>query len=374
MMRTFGVEEELLFVDVESGAPIPVAPDVIAIAAAETPQRVTAVAEMHEEMLELVSRPHASLRALGADVRRARRSADDWAGRFGARAVALGTSPFAADPHPSPGPRYRAIVERYGATSLRCMTCGLHVHVSVASAEEGVAILDRIRTWLPVIRALAANSPFHGGADTGYASYRFLQWSQWPSSGPCEVYGSVEAYHEAIDALLRTGALLDEGMLYPDARLSRRFPTVEVRVADVPLLASSTVTIAGLIRGLVTAAAARAVRGEAAPAVSADAIRLASWTASLEGLDGWLVHPVRGAPAPAAEVVAALLDYAAPGLEEHGDLTAVTAGVRRIMREGNGAMIQRREAEASGLLGVVFGAAQLTRTSTSSTPRSAGAA
>lgn len=357
MRRTFGVEEELLFIDRESGIPVPVAPQVLAMAAQDGTPRDAAVAEMHEEMLELVSRPHASLRALAADVRRARRMADRWAGRFGARAVAVGTSPLPSSPHPSPGPRYRAIVERYGATSLRCMTCGLHVHVSVGSPEEGVEILDRIRVWLPVVRALAANSPFHNGVDTGYASYRFLQWSQWPSSGPSEVYGSVDAYHASIDALMRTGALLDEGMLYPDVRLSRRFPTIEVRVADVPLLASATVTIAGLIRGLVAAAAASAARGEPAPAVSADAVRLASWTASLEGLDGRLVHPIEGVPAPAAEVVGAVLAAAAPGLMEHGDLEIVSAGVQQILREGNGATIQRRAAETSGPIGAVFAAA-----------------
>ncbi|MDR5698964.1 carboxylate-amine ligase [Agromyces aerolatus] len=369
MRRTFGVEEELLFVDRQTGAPVPVAPEVLALAERDGVARDAAVAEMHEEMLELVSRPHASLRALGADVRRARRMADRWAGRVGARAVALGTSPFPSNPHPSPGPRYRAIVERYGATSLRCMTCGLHVHVSVGSPEEGVAILDRIRIWLPVIRALAANSPFHDGIDTGYASYRFLQWSQWPSSGPSEVFGSLDAYQVSIDALMRTGALLDEGMLYPDVRLSRLFPTIEVRVADVPLLASATVTIAGLIRGLVATAAASAARGEPAPALGADALRLASWTASLEGLDGQLVHPVRGEPAPAAEVVGALLAEAAPGLLEHGDLEVVTAGVQQILRDGNGAAIQRRAAEASGsLLGAVFAGAPRSRASSSTRP------
>ncbi|WP_308799361.1 carboxylate-amine ligase [Agromyces silvae] len=373
MRRTFGVEEELLFVDGQTGAPVPVAPEVLELAARDGVPPDAAVAEMHEEMLELVSRPHASLRALAAEVRRSRRSADRWAGRLGARAVALGTSPFPSSPHPSPGPRYRAIVERYGATSLRCMTCGLHVHVSVSSPDEGVAILDRIRVWLPVIRALAANSPFHNGIDTGYASYRFLQWSQWPSSGPNEVYGSLEAYHSAIDALLRTGALLDEGMLYPDVRLSSRFPTIEVRVADVPLLPSATVTIAGLIRGLVASAAASAARGDPAPPASADVLRLASWTASLEGLEGLLVHPLRGEPAPAAEVVGALLAEAAPGLLEHGDLDVVTTGVQQILRDGNGASIQRRAAEASGLLGAVLAGATPVRSSSPTRP-TAGAA
>ncbi len=349
-MRTFGVEEELLLVDAQTGVPVSTASEILISAARQAPEGFTVVAEMHEELLELVSRPHNSLEGLRADVVRARHFADESAARFGARAVPLATSPLATHPHPSPGRRFRRIVDRYGVTSLRCMTCGLHVHVKVESPEEGVAVLDHIRVWLPVIRALAANSPFHDGVDTGYASYRFVQWSQWPSSGPAEVYGCLAGYRAARRELLATGALLDAGMLYLDARLSERYPTVEVRVADVPLLAEDTVTFAGLIRGMVASAAKRVAQGEVAPSTSAAAIRLASWTASLEGTRGALVHPLSGEPAPAAEVVEALLTFARPGLDEHGDEEPVRSGVERILREGSGAAIQRRDATATGSL------------------------
>ncbi len=349
-MRTFGLEEELLLVDAQSGFPVPAASAILLETGRAPHPGFAVVAEMHEEMLEIVSRPHLSLARLRTAVLRARRFADDCAQRSGARAVALATSPLEGDPHPSPGRRFRQIVDRYGATSLRCMTCGLHVHVKVESPEEGVAVLDRIRVWLPVIRALAANSPFHDGVDTGYASYRFVQWSQWPSSGPAEVYGCLAGYRAARRELLATGALLDAGMLYLDARLSERYPTVEVRVADVPLLAEDTVTFAGLIRGMVASAAKRVVQGEVAPSTSAAAIRLASWTASLEGTRDGLVHPLSGERAPAAEVVEALLTFARPGLDEHGDEEPVRSGVERILREGSGAAIQRRDATATGSL------------------------
>jgi glutamate---cysteine ligase / carboxylate-amine ligase len=366
-MRTFGVEEEVLLVEAHTAAPIPLAREVLAEAARRAPSTFAVVAEMHEEMLELVSRPHASLGRLRAEVLTARRAADDWAARWDARVVPLGTSPLPARPHPTPGGRYNRIVERYGETALRCMTCGLHIHVSIESPDEGVAVLDRIRVWLPVLRALAANSPFHGGTDTGYASYRFVQWSQWPSSGPFEAYGDLDGYRSATRELLDTGALIDDGMLYADARLSNRFPTVEVRVADVPLLVDATATIAGLVRGMVASAATHARTSASAPHVSAAALRLASWTASLEGLGGVLVDPRTGHPAPAAEVVDALLSYAAPGLVEHGDLDAVAAGVDRLLRHGTGADIQRREAAASGSLArMVLAAAEQSR---SDTPR-----
>src|SRR5829696_1962441 len=105
MMRTLGVEEELLLVDARSAVPVPLAQEVIAAAAASSPA-FAVVSEMHQEMVELVSTPHSALTSLDGEVRAARRAADTWAEGLGARAVPMGTSPLAFEPHPSPGPRY----------------------------------------------------------------------------------------------------------------------------------------------------------------------------------------------------------------------------------------------------------------------------
>ncbi|MEJ3405577.1 glutamate--cysteine ligase [Rathayibacter sp. YIM 133350] len=352
--RSIGVEEELLLVDAETAAPVPVAPRVLRHSSPAS-AGFTVVAELHREMLELVSSPQRALADAFEGILAAREFADDAARRVGARAAPLATSPLPGTPHPSAGDRYRQMVDRYGALPRRCMTCGLHVHVSIESPAEGVQVLDRIRVWLPVLRALAANSPFHDGVDTGYASYRFSQWSAWPSSGPTDLYGDLAAYERSMSEVLATGALLDEHMWYPDARLSRHVPTVEIRVADVPLLPDATAAIAALCRGLVTVVARQARAGVAAPSTSSAALRLASWTASLEGLDGQLVHPQHGVPAPAAEVVAALLDVAADGLDLYGEEAAVRSGIARILREGNGASRQRARAASEGLPAMVLG-------------------
>ena len=109
----------------------------------------------------------------------------------------------------------------------------MHVHVAIDSDEQGVAVIDRIAPWLPVLVAIAANSPFHEGEDTGYASWRSESWGAWPSAGGTEQFGSLAGYREACRFLMESGAALDEGMLYFPARLSPDNPTVEVRVADV---------------------------------------------------------------------------------------------------------------------------------------------
>lgn len=101
-----------------------------------------------------------------------------------------------------------------------------------------MAVLDRIRPWLPP--ALSANSPFWQGQDSGYASYRSRVWGRRPSAAPVEPFGSAARYHALVRTMVATGALRDEGMIYSDARLSRTYPTVEIRIADVCLDASTT--------------------------------------------------------------------------------------------------------------------------------------
>jgi carboxylate-amine ligase len=244
-------------------------------------------------------------------------------------------------PHPTDDDRYRRMLQRYGSLPRRILSCGLHVHVAIADAEEGVAVLDRIRTWTPVLLALAANSPIHDGVDTGHASWRSVAWSQWPSSGPMECYGSAARYRAVTDTLLATGALLDRGMLYFDARLSHHHPTVEVRVADVPLDAGTTVALAGLVRALADTAVADWQDGRPAPEAAACSVRLANWCAAVGGLEDTLVDPTTWQPAPAREVVATLLAAVTPALVANGDDQLVEHGIADLFRLGTGAARQR---------------------------------
>lgn len=242
------------------------------------------------------------------------------------------------------------MAERYGLTAQEQLTCGCHVHVSVASDEEGVAVLDRVRCWLPVLLALSANSPFWQGQDSEYSSYRSRVWGRWPSAGPVEVHGSAEEYHARVRSLIGTGVLRDEGMVYFDARLSHRYPTVEVRIADVCLDPADTVLLATLVRGLVDTAAREWRAGEPPQDVSTSVLRAASWQAGRAGLEDWLVHPRTLRPEPAPAVLRALLDHVRDALEDSGDLEAAERALAAVERRGNGARIQREILARTGSL------------------------
>ncbi|PYY39604.1 carboxylate--amine ligase [Curtobacterium sp. MCPF17_046] len=354
-MRTIGVEEELLLVDGTTGAPVPIADLVLERARAERLPLDGAefAGEMQLEMLEVITRPHSTLATLGRQVLDNRALAMRLAGEHGALAAPLASSPLPTVPHLRSSDRYERMVQRFGAVPRHSLTCGLHVHVAVESDHEGVAVLDRIRTWLPILIALTANSPFHAGEDTGHASFRSVTWNQWPTAGPAERYESVAGYRGLTAAINGTEALLDPAMLYFDARLSRNHPTVEVRVTDVPLDPTMTVAVAGLVRALVDTAVDEWHAGKPPAATPACIIRLANWRAAIEGLDGHLVEPLTNRPLPAHEVVLMLLEHLRPALTANGDDQLVEHAVHQAFVSGNGATRQRAVHATSGDLGQV---------------------
>jgi glutamate---cysteine ligase / carboxylate-amine ligase len=153
--------------------------------------------------------------------------------------------------------------------------------------------------------------------------------------------------------MIGTGALLDEGMIYFDARLSRRYPTVEIRVADVCLRVEDAVLLASLARALVETAARAWRRGEPPHESRIELLNLAGWRASRSGLDGELVDPLTGRAAPAEVVLRGLLDHVGPALAACGDLATTTGLLEKLLERGNGADAQRRVHGRTGELAAV---------------------
>lgn len=351
-IRTFGVEEELLLVDPGTGEAVPMAAALLDLYVRPLDSGAGPVltAEFQQEMIEVVMPPHAGMEALLADIVAGRAIADRAAQDVGVRAAALATSPLPADPHPVQLRRFAAMTEEYGLTAREQLTCGCHIHVSVDSPEEGVAVLDRIRIWLPVLIALSANSPFWRGKDTGYASYRSQVWNRWPSAGPVEILGSPDAYYQLVHDMVSTGVVLDEGMIYFDARLSRHYPTVEIRIADVCLRPENTVLLAGIARGLVETAAREWRQGIEPVAVPSALLRLAGWKASRWGLRGELLDPVTRHPQRALAVVNALLHHIREALADMGDLQRVEQLTDHLLDAGTGAVRQMEVLHRTGRL------------------------
>ena len=250
-----------------------------------------------------------SLDEAGRELIRLRRLAAAAAAQLGCRLVACGVAPYRTPglAAMTPQPRYRELARRYGPVVAQAGTCACHVHVGVPSRDLGVQVLARLRPWLAALLAITANSPIAGGRDTGWASWRYVLQSRWPTAIPPAAWPDAAAYDAAVRRLIGQGAALDERSVYFLARLSPRYPTVEVRVADVCLDAGTAVLAAGLIRALVATALAEARRGAPVPAAPARQVAAALAAAARHGLAGARSRPghraarrCSGAPRPPA--------------------------------------------------------------------------
>lgn len=309
--------------------------------------------ELFLQQIETQTPPRVRLDDLARDLQRGRQAVCEAAEAAGAAAVAT-AAPVLIDTESevTNKPRYRRIREKYGEIARSSLACAMHVHVDVADPEEGVRVLDGIGPWLPVLIGIGANSPYAYGRDTGYASWRTQIWTRWPSHGTGEPFGDHQTYRAVAEHLIEWGAGLDDGMVYFDARLPVRYPTVEIRVADVATDLDDAVLVAGLARALVTVVAEGAA-GTATAGWRSDLLRAAGWRASRYGVADRLVEPATMALVPARAAIEALVALTRPALEQAGDLDLVVDLVERLLARGNGAIQQRRTFEATGSLEAV---------------------
>ncbi|MCR6483800.1 glutamate--cysteine ligase [Amycolatopsis sp. OK19-0408] len=340
---TFGIEEEFFVVD-RRGHLSQAGDDVVDAAEAAEDVQGELQHELNLSQAEAatgVCRTHAeALRQLGGlreDLARAARAR-------GYRLLPAGAPPMSEvdPPRITPNPRYQRMAEHFGATAWTSLTCGCHVHVAIPDKESGIRVLGRVRPWLPALLAVTANSAIVDGYDTGYASWRYHQWSRWPSAGPPPRFASLDEYESVVDGWLRAGAILDRAMVYWDVRLAEKQPTLEFRISDVAATPAEAVLLGVLARGLVATALAD---DRPPPELSNEVLRGWLWRASREGPTGCCPDPRTGDLRPAASVLGELVSLTAPALEAAGDLEFARDGLARLTAEGGGADRQRRAFE-----------------------------
>ncbi|OBA98613.1 carboxylate--amine ligase [Mycobacteriaceae bacterium 1482268.1] len=338
---TVGVEEEFLLVDPGSGEPVARNQ---AVARQAKRHGVELQLELTSCQLETTTDVAATTDELRAELARLRRIAAQAAEAAGTQLLAVGLPPTVPHTFPiSDNERYRRIGEQFGMIAHEQGICGCHVHVAVPDRDAAIQVSNRLRPWLPLLLAVTANSAIYRNTDTGYASWRSILWQRWPSAGPPPHFESADEYDAVVQMLQDSGAMLDAGMVYWDVRPSANFPTIEVRVADVPATVAESVLLAALIRGCVMTALDAEKRDEGLAPLSPYALRAAYWKSARDGLGGDAIDLTEShASMPAAELLGRLVEHIRPALEDVGDYDLVRAELSRIVSDGNGAMRQRR--------------------------------
>lgn len=337
---TLGVEEEFLLLSPESGRVVLASPEMLRRLVGEP----AVTAEFMRYQIETASRVCDGLGQVRSELGRLRGLLAAAAEQAGCLVVASGVVPFGERPGRvavTDLPRYQQLAERFPAVVANGGTCGCHVHVGVPTRALGVAVLSRIRPWLPQLLAVSTNSPVAWGRDTGWASWRYPLWSSWPTVRTPENWAGVEHYDAAVRDLVDSGAAIDLRSVHFHARLSPRYPTVEIRVADVCLVADQAVLLTGLVRALVATAVAEFLAGRPAPAARTRMITAALVIAARNGLGGLGIDVMTGDIVPQQCLFDRLLDHLRPGLVATGDADEVDRLLADVLAHGTGADRQR---------------------------------
>ncbi|MEV8533639.1 glutamate--cysteine ligase [Streptomyces sp. NPDC051211] len=357
-MMTVGVEEEFVLLDAATGLPVPLAEKVRAVAGLRCrPERGEGEvqSELLQVQLEIATPVCTSIEEVSRHLGRMRHLVAEAAGAFGCRPAACGTPPLKG-PGPVPvtrGTRYRAMTEQAPQLVAEQLINGMHIHVGVPDRARGVAVLNRVRVWLPTLVAMAANSPFWCGDDTGFASWRTVVFGRWPVSGPPPRFAGLEDYDRRLRALVDGEVMLDIGQAYWQARLSERYPTIEVRCMDVQLGVEEAAWFAGLVRALVGTALRESEAGLPVPDCAPELLQAANWHAARHGLTGALLAPGGSTLVSAEAAVGGLLSHVAPALVAAGDRKGVTRLAEELLRRGTAADRQRQAYAQGGMRGVV---------------------
>jgi carboxylate-amine ligase len=329
---TVGLEEELLLVDPETLQLAHVADEIVTRSALPT-DRLD-----HEAFLAEVegrSRPAESVANAVEQLKESRAEAVRAGGGAGGSAratiLAAGLHPDARlfDVELVRSERYERVEQQMQGLIKRTPECALHVHVGVPDTDAAVAAMNGIRERLPLLHGLGANSPFWFGTDSGLASSRAAVIRAYPGRGIPPVLRDWEKYLACLDAVRAGGGPTDHTMVWWDARPQPRLGTVELREVDVQTDLDSAAAIAALARAIMRRAVEQPVRDPAPE----QALHWSSFRAARDGLDAEIWFD--GSPRPLREVAEAVVDRVG------SDADPEIEGIRRIVRDGNGADRQR---------------------------------
>ena len=331
---TFGLEEEFLLLWPDGSAAC-VAPEVLG----RVPASVPTHAEFTRYQVEATTGICVDLVTAARELSVARRLLAEAAAESGARLVAGGAAPFGA-----PGvsaltddPRYRRLVDRMPFVAGDEGTCACHVHVGVADREVGVQVLNRIRSWLPTLLALSVNSPLWRGHYSGWSSYRFAVQRRWPTFAPPPLCRDAADHDRRLAECIDAGKALDVGSIYWWARLSPRYPTVEIRIADVGSSTADAVLFAGLARHLVATVTADASADRPWFPFPDRVLVGAALDAARHGAAALVVSPLTGRTATALEALDDLVTVITPAAEAQGEAALIRELLVNRLRRGSGA-------------------------------------
>ena len=313
---TVGLEEEFAILDPQSLDLAPRFEELRDTAAEVDPVlREHITGELISSEIEIVSGAGADLRDALRRQRELRRALFGLASARAAELGATGTHPW-ADYREQPvidTEHYHRVEEGLKYVAWRNNTFSLHVHVGVRDIDRAVRVCDRMRSLLPLLLAVSANSPFLDGRIAGLHSARTQTFTRsFPRCGVPYAFGGWPAFRRYIELLIHTNSIIEFTQVWWSVRPHFSYGTVEVRICDAQSTAAESDALAGLIVACVAQALLELDAGVAGEPLPGYLIEENMWRAIRYGLDGRMIDFERGEEYPSSEIVERLLAWSAP--------------------------------------------------------------
>ncbi|MGI9371360.1 MAG: carboxylate-amine ligase [Hyphomicrobiales bacterium] len=244
---TLGIEEEYLLVDKQSRDLVAETPDGLMEECTQALEGQVSP-EFLQCQIEVGTRVCKTIGETREDLTRLRSTIAELAGKRGLAPIAASTHPF-ADWHQqrhTDKERYNVLSKDLGAVVQRMLICGMHIHVCVEDEDLRIDLFNQLGYFLPHMLALSTSSPFWQGKATGLKSYRLTVFDGLPRTGLPPNFGSYGEYERTAEVLVKAGLIEDTTKIWWDLRPSARFPTLEMRVCDVPTRLEDTISITAL--------------------------------------------------------------------------------------------------------------------------------
>jgi carboxylate-amine ligase len=341
---TIGIEEELMILDSESLA----LANAIEAVLEEYGEDGCVKPELLEPVLEIATEPHPDTRSAGEQLRELRRGVAEAAGRRGLLIGSAGTHPFAMweDQRVSSRPRYRELIAALRFVARQEIIFGLHVHVGLDDPDKAIHVANGMRVHVPILFALAANSPYWRADATGFASTRMPIFRAFPRVGIPPFYDGWEDFERRINFMVEAGVIDDYTFLWYDVRPHPNFGTVEIRAMDAQTRVEHTLGLAAMIQAMVKELAEHYDAGKQLARYPYEMLDENKWLAARHGMTGELVDLPSRDRVLAKELARRLYDRLREHAQDLGSAAELEA-IEDLLHNGNGAARQRVVYEAN---------------------------
>ena len=334
---TIGVEEEYLLVERDTGALVRTQPRGLMEKVSSLHHGIVSP-EFFSSQIEIGTEVCDNIQDLRAEIGLLRIAVAEAAAEYGLAPIAVSTHPFAQweEQQVTQARRYQELAEDLQGVIRRLVISGLHVHVGIEDPELRIDLMGQVIYFLPHLLALSGSSPFWEGKNTGLKSYRPSVFSAAPRTGLPESFSSWVDYQRHVGVLVTAGIIEDPSKVWWDIRPSARYPTLEMRVTDLPTRMEDTIALAALYNCILRMLWRLRMENQRWRTYANFLVSENLWRAQRYGVDDSLIDFGKGVLVPFPELVEELIALVQPDAEALGCMTEVDH-IRTICERGTSA-------------------------------------